>query len=66
MPDELVATCASADIDPSGVCTAIHWVHQNVMGFPPLTAAEGTMLSGSIGACWAIGYLVRTLRSTAR
>lgn len=65
-PSDLVAMCAPADIDASGVCTSLHWVQQNVFGFPPLTAAEGTLISGSIGAVWAIGFLVRTLRSTAR
>lgn len=63
---DLVATCAPADLDGvTGQCVNVVWVQQQAGSFPPLTAAEGLAISGAIGACWAIGFLVRILRKTA-
>jgi hypothetical protein len=63
----LVASCAEADVDASGQCTHVVWVQQQtVLGLPPLSAAEGLQISGAIAACWAIGFLVRLVRQTAR
>jgi len=64
--DNLVAQCAPSDFDGvTGQCTQVQWVpQQSVSFFPPLTAAEGLAVSGAIGACWAIGFLVRILRRT--
>lgn len=57
MPN-LVATCAPADIDVTGTCTHVQWVNY-AGGLPPLSAAEGTVISGIIIGVWAIGFLVR-------
>lgn len=62
---DLVATCAEADVDAvSGQCAHVVWVAQQAFGFPPLTAAEGTVISAAIGSCWAIGFMVRVIRKT--
>jgi hypothetical protein len=33
--------------------------------FPPMSAADGLLISAAIGSCWAIGFLVRMIRRTA-
>ena len=65
---ELKAVCSSVDMDAvTHQCTAVQWVPNGVDSFfPPLSAGEGAALSGAIGACWAVGFLVRLLRQTAR
>jgi hypothetical protein len=60
---QLVATCASTDVDATtGQCTNIVWVQQQVVGLPPLTAAQGAEISGAIAVLWSMGFLVRIIR----
>jgi hypothetical protein len=64
---EFKAVCSSVDLDlTTGHCSVIQWVPNTVGGFPVLSAAEGLAISGAIGAVWAIGFVIRTLRHTAR
>lgn len=58
----MMATCSSANIDPTtGQCSSVQWVPQTVVGLPPLTATQGTEISGAIGLLWAIGWLGKVL-----
>jgi len=63
MPN-LVATCAPENVDATtGTCSHVEWVNY-VGGLPPLSAAEGTAISGVIIGVWGIGFLVRRMRKT--
>jgi hypothetical protein len=58
----LYASCAPSDVDVNGQCAHVVWVQPPVVGFPPLTAAQGVQISGAVAACWAVGFLVRVIR----
>lgn len=61
MPN-LIATCAPENIDAStSICSHVEWVNY-AGGLPPLSAAEGSAISGIIIGVWAIGFLVRRAR----
>ncbi|WP_199099481.1 hypothetical protein [Dyella sp. ASV21] len=64
MPN-LIATCAPENIDTATLtCSHLEWVNY-AGGLPPLSAADGAVISGAIAAVWAVGYLVRISRKTA-
>lgn len=62
----VVAYCATTDIDAtSGQCANIQWLQPPAASFvPPLTAAQGALISGAIASVWVLGFLVREIRKT--
>lgn len=61
-----VVGCAAENMQQDGVCTVPVWVpyHQPIL--PPLSLADGALISGAICALWAIGLKARLVFRAAR
>ena len=61
-----VAACAASNIQPDGTCTVpvVMPYHQPVL--PPLSLADGTIVSFAVIAVWAFGLKARLIFRGAR
>lgn len=63
---DLVATCASENVQADGTCGVIVWSQMPQPLLPSLTAAEGAELAFAIGSVWALGLAVRIFNVTRK
>jgi hypothetical protein len=60
----LVQACAVEHLTAEGVCTVPIWVEKPEQVLPPLSLAEGTVISFAIVSCWTVGLLFRLMART--
>lgn len=61
-----VVGCAAENMQQDGTCTVPVWVPFPQPVLPPLSLADGTMVSFAIVAVWAVGLKARLVFRAAR
>lgn len=64
MSTVLIQGCAVENLSAEGVCTVPIWVEKPEQVLPPLTLAEGTVISFAIVGCWTLGLVFRLMART--
>lgn len=57
---QVYATCDSANVDSSGVCSAVTWVAPP-SAFPALSLSDAATIGMAIVGCWLVGYAWRVI-----
>lgn len=61
-----VPTCAAENMQQDGTCTTLVWMPYPQQVLPPLTLADGTLVSFAIVGVWVVGLKARAAFRAAR
>lgn len=62
----VIAACLPANTTPEGTCTSVVWMPYPQPVLPPLSLADGTLVSFAIISLWAIALKAKLVFRAAR